>query len=107
LCVTTIQQAATRYNHPSSRRKDTNIDQNLKRRHQEAMEIKDEETTAEVAMVVQSRFRRVCVFCGSSHGKKKIYQDAAIELGKELVNSFICFFFIRICIFCYVIHLSN
>uniref|UniRef100_A0A0E0CNN9 Cytokinin riboside 5'-monophosphate phosphoribohydrolase n=1 Tax=Oryza meridionalis TaxID=40149 RepID=A0A0E0CNN9_9ORYZ len=49
------------------------------------MEIKDEETTAEVAMVVQSRFRRVCVFCGSSHGKKKIYQDAAIELGKELV----------------------
>ncbi|XP_010558160.1 PREDICTED: probable cytokinin riboside 5'-monophosphate phosphoribohydrolase LOG6 isoform X2 [Tarenaya hassleriana] len=32
-----------------------------------------------------SRFRRICVFCGSSHGKKPSYQDAAIELGKELV----------------------
>ncbi|XP_065005424.1 probable cytokinin riboside 5'-monophosphate phosphoribohydrolase LOGL6 [Musa acuminata AAA Group] len=33
-----------------------------------------------------SRFKRVCVFCGSSTGKKKGYQLAAIQLGKELVE---------------------
>ncbi|PKA52083.1 Cytokinin riboside 5'-monophosphate phosphoribohydrolase LOG1 [Apostasia shenzhenica] len=33
-----------------------------------------------------SIFKRVCVFCGSSHGKKRSYQDAAIELGMELVS---------------------
>ncbi|WVZ65766.1 hypothetical protein U9M48_015079 [Paspalum notatum var. saurae] len=32
-----------------------------------------------------SRFRRVCVFCGSSSGKRSSYRDAAVELGKELV----------------------
>lgn len=48
------------------------------------MEIKIDEKAPEV--VVPSRFRRICVFCGSSHGKKKSYQDAAIELGKELVG---------------------
>ncbi|KAK1262720.1 Cytokinin riboside 5'-monophosphate phosphoribohydrolase LOG3 [Acorus gramineus] len=36
-------------------------------------------------MAVKSRFKRVCVFCGSSSGKRGCYQDAAIELGKELV----------------------
>ncbi|THF99045.1 hypothetical protein TEA_004359 [Camellia sinensis var. sinensis] len=34
----------------------------------------------------QSKFKRICVFCGSSQGKKSSYQDAAIELGKELVS---------------------
>ncbi|XP_072958473.1 cytokinin riboside 5'-monophosphate phosphoribohydrolase LOG1-like [Typha angustifolia] len=33
-----------------------------------------------------SRFKRICVFCGSSQGKKKTYHDAAIELGMELVS---------------------
>ncbi|KAL6141960.1 hypothetical protein ACLB2K_060245 [Fragaria x ananassa] len=33
-----------------------------------------------------SKFRRICVFCGSSQGKKTSYQDAATELGKELVS---------------------
>lgn len=33
----------------------------------------------------QSKFKRICVFCGSSQGKKTSYQEAAIELGKELV----------------------
>ncbi|XP_020596426.1 cytokinin riboside 5'-monophosphate phosphoribohydrolase LOG1 [Phalaenopsis equestris] len=33
----------------------------------------------------ESKFKRICVFCGSSQGKKISYQDAAIELGKELV----------------------
>ncbi|KAJ0704714.1 hypothetical protein HanPI659440_Chr14g0565651 [Helianthus annuus] len=35
---------------------------------------------------VASKFKRICVFCGSSQGKKTSYQDAAIELGKELVS---------------------
>ncbi|KAL6133702.1 hypothetical protein ACLB2K_065936 [Fragaria x ananassa] len=33
-----------------------------------------------------SRFNRICVFCGSSSGKKASYQEAAVELGKELVE---------------------
>ncbi|WOK99162.1 hypothetical protein Cni_G07874 [Canna indica] len=37
--------------------------------------------------VKRSRFRRICVFCGSQCGKKASYQEAAIELGKELVKS--------------------
>ncbi|CAN0916390.1 Cytokinin riboside 5'-monophosphate phosphoribohydrolase LOG1 [Linum grandiflorum] len=42
----------------------------------------------------QSKFKRVCVFCGSSPGKKTSYKDAAIELGTELVSkSILCFFF--------------
>ncbi|KAH9619396.1 hypothetical protein KSS87_013293 [Heliosperma pusillum] len=36
--------------------------------------------------IKQSRFRRICVFCGSSQGKKISYQEAATELGKELVS---------------------
>ncbi|TYI98913.1 hypothetical protein E1A91_D01G250100v1 [Gossypium mustelinum] len=34
--------------------------------------------------IKQSKFKRICVFCGSSQGKKRSYQDAAIELGREL-----------------------
>ncbi|XP_066379992.1 probable cytokinin riboside 5'-monophosphate phosphoribohydrolase LOGL2 [Miscanthus floridulus] len=49
------------------------------------MEIKVDEEAAEAVAPAPSRFRRICVFCGSSHGKKRSYQDAAIELGKELV----------------------
>ncbi|KAE8715585.1 Cytokinin riboside 5'-monophosphate phosphoribohydrolase LOG5 [Hibiscus syriacus] len=33
-----------------------------------------------------SRFKRVCVFCGSSPGKRNCYRDAALELGQELVS---------------------
>ncbi|MCL7050764.1 hypothetical protein MKW94_025347 [Papaver nudicaule] len=33
-----------------------------------------------------SRFKRVCVFCGSSTGRKNCYKDAALELGQELVS---------------------
>lgn len=32
-----------------------------------------------------SRFKRVCVFCGSSSGKRDCYKNAAVELGQELV----------------------
>ncbi|KAJ9694441.1 hypothetical protein PVL29_010095 [Vitis rotundifolia] len=38
------------------------------------------------AEVEQSKFKRICVFCGSSQGKKTSYQDAAIQLGKELLT---------------------
>uniref|UniRef100_A0A1S4BX87 Cytokinin riboside 5'-monophosphate phosphoribohydrolase n=3 Tax=Nicotiana TaxID=4085 RepID=A0A1S4BX87_TOBAC len=34
----------------------------------------------------RSKFKRICVFCGSSSGKKSSYQEAAIDLGKELVE---------------------
>jgi cytokinin riboside 5'-monophosphate phosphoribohydrolase len=36
-----------------------------------------------------SKFKRVCVFCGSSSGNRSSYRDAAVELGKELVNTVI------------------
>lgn len=35
----------------------------------------------------KSPFSSVCVFCGSSTGKKQSYQDAAVELGAELVSN--------------------
>ncbi|KAM6547705.1 hypothetical protein CsatB_019381 [Cannabis sativa] len=34
----------------------------------------------------KSRFKRICVFCGSSSGKKPGYQEAAVDLGNELVE---------------------
>ncbi|RCV16250.1 hypothetical protein SETIT_3G123000v2 [Setaria italica] len=34
----------------------------------------------------RSRFRRICVYCGSAKGKKPSYQDAAIDLGNQLVE---------------------
>ena len=61
-----------------------NFDEQPEKAKREAMEIKVDEEAPAVA-AAPSRFRRICVFCGSSHGKKKSYQDAAIELGKELV----------------------
>ncbi|OMP11847.1 Cytokinin riboside 5'-monophosphate phosphoribohydrolase LOG [Corchorus olitorius] len=45
-----------------------------------------EETNNNEAVNVNSRFKRVCVFCGSSTGKRNSYRDAALELGKELVS---------------------
>ncbi|KAK6147332.1 hypothetical protein DH2020_018244 [Rehmannia glutinosa] len=32
----------------------------------------------------KSRFKRICVFCGSSSGNKPTYQEAAVELGNQL-----------------------
>ncbi|CAA6666227.1 unnamed protein product [Spirodela intermedia] len=34
----------------------------------------------------RSKFGRICVFCGSSSGKKSSYSEAAAALGKELVE---------------------
>ncbi|KAL3701532.1 hypothetical protein R1sor_019554 [Riccia sorocarpa] len=33
-----------------------------------------------------SRFKRICVFCGSSSGKKSLYRNVALDLGKEMVK---------------------
>ncbi len=35
---------------------------------------------------LQSGFKRICVFCGSSSGNKSVYIDVAMELGNELVS---------------------
>lgn len=32
------------------------------------------------------KFTRVCVFCGSKSGNKKIFSDAALDLGRQLVE---------------------
>ncbi|XP_021891071.1 probable cytokinin riboside 5'-monophosphate phosphoribohydrolase LOGL1 isoform X2 [Carica papaya] len=32
------------------------------------------------------KFKRVCVFCGSNSGNRKIFSDAALDLGKQLVE---------------------
>ncbi|KAK3137835.1 hypothetical protein QOZ80_5AG0361070 [Eleusine coracana subsp. coracana] len=34
----------------------------------------------------RSRFRRICVYCGSAKGNKASYQDAAVDLGNLLVE---------------------
>lgn len=33
-----------------------------------------------------SKFKKICVFCGSQPGHRKVFSDAANELGNELVN---------------------
>ncbi|KAM1242510.1 hypothetical protein ACFX2G_034854 [Malus domestica] len=32
----------------------------------------------------RSKFRRICVFCGSNSGHRKVFRDTALELGNEL-----------------------
>lgn len=39
------------------------------------------------AVETKSRFRRICVFCGSRPGKKASYQEAALQLANELVQN--------------------
>ncbi|GMN36026.1 hypothetical protein TIFTF001_005695 [Ficus carica] len=34
----------------------------------------------------RSKFSRICVFCGSNSGHRKVFSDAALELGNELVQ---------------------
>ena len=33
----------------------------------------------------QSKFKRICVFCGSNSGNRIVFSDAALDLGNELV----------------------
>lgn len=48
-----------------------------------------QEVEHNLAAAAKSRFRRICVFCGSSSGKNPSYQIAAIQLGKQLVLNFL------------------
>ncbi|KAH0642304.1 hypothetical protein KY290_033904 [Solanum tuberosum] len=34
----------------------------------------------------RSKFKKICVFCGSNPGHRKVFSDAAIDLGNELVS---------------------
>uniref|UniRef100_A0ACD6A824 Uncharacterized protein n=1 Tax=Avena sativa TaxID=4498 RepID=A0ACD6A824_AVESA len=43
-------------------------------------------SSSKVSPLPSSRFRRVCVFCGSSTGRKSSYQHAAVQLGQQLVE---------------------
>lgn len=52
---------------------------------QEAEEEGIMEVKNDAVKLSKSRFKRVCVFCGSSTGKRDCYRDAAIELAHELV----------------------
>ncbi|XP_062213911.1 probable cytokinin riboside 5'-monophosphate phosphoribohydrolase LOGL5 [Phragmites australis] len=45
-----------------------------------------EEELQVMAKKTSQRFGRVCVFCGSSPGKKTTYQLAAVQLGHQLVE---------------------
>ncbi|KAL1351714.1 hypothetical protein AAHE18_06G115600 [Arachis hypogaea] len=44
------------------------------------------EIIEEAPMKSSTRFKRICVFCGTSPGKNPSYQIAAIQLGKQLVE---------------------
>nr|AHZ89695.1 cytokinin riboside 5'-monophosphate phosphoribohydrolase LOG8 protein [Dimocarpus longan] len=35
---------------------------------------------------IRSKFKRVCVFCGSNSGHRQVFSDAALDLGNELVE---------------------
>ncbi|KAJ3694979.1 hypothetical protein LUZ60_000356 [Juncus effusus] len=37
-------------------------------------------------MEADRKFRTICVFCGSNSGNRKVFSDAALELGQELVQ---------------------
>lgn len=40
----------------------------------------------------RSKFKRVCVFCGSNSGNRQVFSDSAIQLGNELVCSYILYY---------------
>ena len=46
----------------------------------------DKEQCDDAVSSLSSRFRRVCVFCGACSGSREVFQEAAVELGKQLVR---------------------
>nr|XP_043635172.1 probable cytokinin riboside 5'-monophosphate phosphoribohydrolase LOGL10 [Erigeron canadensis] len=48
--------------------------------------LKQDGATVLTTTKLPSRFKRICVFCGSSSGKNPVYRHAAIQLGNELVE---------------------
>lgn len=59
------------------------------------METQQQQQQQQAAAALKSRFKRVCVFCGSSPGKSPSYQLAAIQLGTQLVIHPLSAFVIR------------
>ena len=51
---------------------------------------------------VMGKFKRVCVYCGSHSGNRKIFSDAALDLGTEMVLNTI---FIIIIIILIIFHI--
>jgi len=51
----------------------------------------------------KSRFRRICVYCGSSPGKSPSYQLAAVQLGKQLASIYICYNLYVLSYICYTL----
>lgn len=54
----------------------------LQQQVEESAELKSTPTKA------SKRFKRVCVFCGSSSGNGTVYSNVALNLGRELVRFF-------------------
>ncbi|VFQ60785.1 unnamed protein product [Cuscuta campestris] len=59
------------------------------------LRLKKPQRTVTMVMVVaienkrktnNNNFKKICVFCGSNSGYRKVFSDAALELGNELVN---------------------
>jgi predicted Rossmann-fold nucleotide-binding protein len=48
-----------------------------------------EQQQVQLPIMIKSRFKRICVYCGSTPGKNPSYQIAAIQLGKQLVIMYI------------------
>ncbi|XP_044479325.1 cytokinin riboside 5'-monophosphate phosphoribohydrolase LOG8-like isoform X2 [Mangifera indica] len=38
------------------------------------------------SLIFMGKFKRVCVFCGSNPGNRKIFSEAALDLGRQLVE---------------------
>lgn len=38
-----------------------------------------------------SKFKKICVFCGSNSGNRDVFSDAALDLGNEMVRNLYCF----------------
>lgn len=83
-CFADRSNATGTFAFPLSRQKNTI---QLKQRHlgSLAFPLMENEQQLRQQNFMKSRFRRVCVFCGSSPGKNPSYQLAAIQLGKQLV----------------------
>jgi len=47
-----------------------------------------------IEKLIMGKFTRVCVFCGSKSGNKKIFSDAALDLGRQLVSILILTLFL-------------
>jgi predicted Rossmann-fold nucleotide-binding protein len=60
-----------------------------------------EQQQVQLPMMIKSRFKRICVYCGSTPGKNPSYQIAAIQLGKQLVIKYISY--IQIEILCFIL----